>query len=454
METKHYDVFVIGSGIAGQTVAKTCAKNNLKVAVAEKIKFGGTCALRGCDPKKVMMQFSEITKKTKQLQGLGFTDLPKIDWQQVLDFKDKFIKKVPTATKENLEELGIDLYSESPRFTDENTIKIGDEKITATHFVIASGLTPRELAISGKEYLKTSKDIFSLPSIPKSMIFIGSGYVGMEFASMFATLGSKVTVIETGEKILSQFDEYLTDKIQESLEKEGVKFIFNAETTSIERNNNQLLLKYKVDGKEHELTSEEIFNTSGRVPSVQDLDLEIANIKNDNKKGVLVTDYLQSETNKKVFACGDVSSKSLPLTPLSGLQGHIVAQNILKGNQKKFENPLVPSIVFSHPNISRVGLSEKEAKKNCKNLKVYKGDASNWYNAKKENTDAYAFKIFVDDDSQLILGAELLGTEANESINIITMAMEKNITIKELKKMIFTYPSYAIDLRKMFKKED
>lgn len=450
MKSSHYNVFVIGSGVAGQTVAKTCSKKGLKVAIAEKEKLGGVCALRGCDPKKVMMQFAEIIKKTQQLKGLGFTNLPKVNWQQIVDYKNTFTEEIPKSTKENLTEIGIDIYNEPPKFIDENTIEIEQKKITADHFVIATGLTPRILDIKGKEFLKISDAIFNLPSIPKSIIFIGSGYIGMEFAFMFAALGSKVTVLDKGREILSQFDKYLTDKIKTSLEKMNVDFIFNAESTAIEKDKNELVLHYKIEEEKYQLKATEIFNTSGRVPSVKNLDLEKANIKSD-ESGITVNDFLKSTTNSKIFACGDVSNKSLPLTPLSGLQGYIVAQNILEKNSKKFKNPLVASTVFTHPNIARVGLSEKKAKENCNNLKIYKGDATNWYNAKKENAGEYAYKFFVDADLNKILGAEVLGTATNETINIIALTMEQNVKVDDLKKMIFTYPSYAYDLKKMLK---
>ena len=450
MTTKHYDVFVIGSGIAGQTAAKICAKNGLSVAIADKQAFGGTCALRGCDPKKILLQFADLVQKSEQLQGLGVKKVPKISWSDVQHFQNSFIEKVPESTEENLATLNIDLYHQSPKFISENEIKVEGKKITPTTFVIASGLTPRKLTFEGAQFLKTSDHIFNLKKVPKSATFIGAGYVGMEFCFLLATLGCKVTLIDSGAQALSQFDDFLVDKLVTAMKKKGVKFVFNAEIESVAKKEKNYIVHYTHKSKRKTVTSKIVFNTSGRVPATALLDLEKANIQQD-ETGVIVNDFLVSRTNKNVYACGDVSSKSLPLTPLSGLQGYIVGNNILKENSKEFANPLVPSVVFTHPNLATVGYSEAEAKKRYKDIIVFKGDASNWYNAKKEHATVYAYKIIANKRTNEIVGAHLLSSEANETINIFAMAINTKMTTDAFKKLIFTYPSYASDLKSMLK---
>ena len=448
MKTKHYDVFVIGSGIAGQTAAEACASQGLSVAITDNRAFGGTCAIRGCDPKKVLMQFADITKKTTQLKDLGIVETPKINWKAVQKFKSTFTKPVPLATENDLSKLGIDLYHQSPKFISETEVLVEGKTISAEKFVIATGLVPRTLTFKGAELLKTSDAILNLKKIPKSATFIGSGYVGMEFAYMLSTMGCKVTVLEHGDSALSVFDSFLVNQLLDSLKNNGVKFKFNAETISVEklRKNHKVTFKHKEKTKT--LKSRLVFNTSGRVPAVELLDLDNANIKADGS-GVLVNDYLQSTSNKNVYACGDVSSKSVPLTPLSGLQGHIVGENINFGNKIKFQDPLVPSVVFTYPNLAMVGYSEAEAKTRYKTIKIYKGEASNWYNAKKENGDVYAYKIIVNERTNTIVGAHVLSAQANETINIFAMAITNKMTVDAFKTMIFTYPSYSNDLKYM-----
>ena len=450
METKHYNVFVIGSGIAGQTAAKTCVKSGLTVAIADKQAFGGTCALRGCDPKKIQLQFAEIIKKSEQLKDVGIKKIPKISWKKIQKFQQSFTNKIPQNTEEKLTNLDIDLYYESPKFISENEVKVGNTIITADKFVIASGLTPRKLSFKGAEFLKTSATIFNLKKVPKSATFIGAGYVGMEFSFLLSTLGCAVTVIDSGSKALSQFDSFLVDKLVTAMKDGGVRFIFNAEINAVKKGKKNYKVMYLRKNKKQTVKSKIVFNTAGRVPATELLDLEKAGVAQD-ASGVLVTNFLQNTTNKNVYACGDVSNKSLPLTPLSGLQGYIVGHNIVKENSKKFTNPLVPSIVFTHPNLATVGYSEEEAKHRYKNIKVYQGDAQNFYNAKKANSKAYAYKIIVNNRTKIIVGAHLLSTEANECINIFMMAIENKIPVKAFKKLIFTYPSYASDLKNMLK---
>ncbi|WP_299666088.1 NAD(P)/FAD-dependent oxidoreductase [uncultured Polaribacter sp.] len=449
METKHYNVFVIGSGIAGQTAAKTCVKNGLSVAIADKQAFGGTCAIRGCDPKKVMIQFADVLQKSSQLKDLGIKKVPKIDWKAIQKFKNKFTKPVPKATEENLTKLGIDLYHQSPKFISKNEVLLEGKTISADTFVIAAGLTPRKLPFQGAEILKTSDSFLNLKKIPKSATFIGAGYVGMEFCFLLSTLGCKVTIIDSGAQALSQFDDFLVEKLVEKMKKNGVQFYFDSEIKSVEKLRKNVRIHFKQNSKKKSVKSKIAFNTSGRVPATALLDLEKATIKYD-ESGILVNNFLQNKTNENVYACGDISNKSLPLTPLSGLQGDIVGNNILKENSKEFLSPLVPSVVFTHPNLASVGYSEEEAKKTYKNIKIYKGDAAGFYNAKKENEDTYAYKILVNKRTKIIVGAHLLSNQANECINIFMMAIEQKMTVPEFKKLIFTYPSYASDLKSMF----
>ncbi|WP_308991686.1 NAD(P)/FAD-dependent oxidoreductase [Mariniflexile litorale] len=452
-ETKHYDVFVIGTGIAGQTAAEVCVKNNLKVGIADNRAFGGTCAIRGCDPKKILLQFTELIHKSQLLIGDGVSKLPKIKWKEVQKFKSSFTDAIPLSTEKKLSNLGIEYYHQSPIFQNDNQVLVEGKLISANTFVIATGMIPRPLKITGNEFLGISDDILNLKKLPKTVTFIGSGYVGMEFACMMATMGSKVTMIEHGSKPLKQFDAFLVDKLVTHLETMGIRFIFNAEVTSVEKLKKNLKVNYLLDGKEKSIKSSKVFNTAGRVPSIELLELEKAHVKFD-KSGVLVDDFLQSVSNPHIYACGDVSSKSLPLTPLSGLQGYVVGNNILKANSKKFDVPCIPSTVFTNPKLSSVGYSEEEAQKRFKNIKIYQGDASAWYNAKKENNPVYAYKILVNERTNVIVGAHLLSSEANETINVFSMAIQQKMTVLQFKKQMFTYPSYSSDLKSMLKDTD
>lgn len=449
MDKSHYDVFVIGSGIAGQTAAKMCAKEGLKVAIADDRAYGGTCSNRGCDPKKLMINFGELVDFCERMKNSGIVKPPKLDWEVVQKFKHNFTDEIPKKTEENLELLGISMYHQSPEFVSENEIKVEGKFITANTFVIATGCVPRKLYFEGSNFLKNSDDFLNLKAIPKTAVFIGSGYIGMEFSHLLATLGCKVTIIEIGTQILSNFDADLSQLLQKKSEQIGIEFLFDSKVIRIKKlQKNHKITVENSNGKESEIIAELVFNTTGRIPATEKLNLAKATIA-ENKDGIEVNEYMQSISNKNVYACGDVSDFSLKLTPLSGLEGYVAATNILKPKSKKLRPPLVPSVVFTLPQMANVGLSEKEAKASYKNITINYEEIPNSFDAKIINEDIYAYKIIINADNQTILGAHLIGPKVGETINVFALAINHGITTHDLKRSIFTYPSFVNDIKKM-----
>lgn len=443
-----FDVFVIGSGIAGQTVAKTCAKAGLKTAMADKREYGGTCANRGCDPKKVLLGATEILERAEHLKDKGIYKLPKLKWKDLQKFKRKFTKSIPKKTEEELTNAGITLYHQSPKFLDNQTLSIEGKAVEADKIVIATGYEPRPLSFKGSKYLKSSDDFLNLKKLPKSIVFLGGGYVGMEFAHMAARAGSEVTVIETRERTLTPFDSDLVEQLTEYSKKIGIRFIFKAETISVERLLKNYKLTYKKNGKSKTIKSRMIFNTAGRVPAIAKLDLERGNVA-FSEKGINTNAFLQSISNEKVYACGDVSDHGLPLTPLSGREGYVVSENIIKGNQKQIDLTIIPSGVFTIPHLASVGYSEEEARRRYKNISVNQASVSNWFNAKRINAPVYSYKVILNARNEEIVGAHLLGPNAAETINIFTMAINAKMKANEFQATIFTYPSWSNDLKSM-----
>ncbi|GAA0872685.1 NAD(P)/FAD-dependent oxidoreductase [Gangjinia marincola] len=446
---EHFDVFVIGSGTAGKTVAHKAAAQGKRVAMADHQPYGGTCANRGCDPKKVLANASQLIAKSRDLAQKQITTEAKIQWEHLQEFKRSFTDAVPASTEKNLSQQNITLYHQSPRFLDENTLSVEGKTITADRIVIATGMTPRTLHIPGEQFFQTSKDFLELESLPESMIFIGGGYVAMEFAHMAAYCGVEVTVIERNDRILQLFDEDLTKKLQEASQEIGITFIFNAEVVEAESLQKNIRVYYKKEGKREEVKARMVINASGRVPSIDQLDLENGNV-DVSKKGVTVNKYLQSPTNNRVFACGDVAaSGNLPLTPLSGIEGNIVADNILNSTMREEKCPVIPTVVFTQPQLATVGLSEEEAKKQNIKVNIKKGHVPNWYNAKRVNTNYYCYKTLADQEG-IIVGAQLLSPEAGESINLLALAIQHKMTVAQFQKSVYTYPSWASDLQAMF----
>lgn len=449
MAIKEFDVFIIGTGTAGKTVAYDCAADGMSVAIADEREYGGTCANRGCDPKKVLVGITEAYKLTKDLEGKGIVEAPKIDWVALQKFKSTFTTAVPAATERDLRKAGIEMYHQSPKFLDENTLSVEGKTVRAKKIVIASGLKPVELKIPGRDFLKISDDFLDLEELPESIVFVGGGYIGMEFAHIAARCGASVTVIEASNQPLDGFDKDIVSHLTEASEKLGIKFIFDAKVSEVEKLQKNYRISYERNGKTESVTAREVFNTAGRVPSIDELDLEKGNVSYE-KKGITVNKYLQNPSNTSVYACGDVSaSGSLPLTPTSSQEARIVSLNIRKGNHTIMDFPPVPSVVFTLPKLGTIGLTEEEARKKGYDIEVNYKSVPNWFNAKRINADVYAYKLIEDRKRNLILGAHIIGPEAGEMINLFVLAMCGKLTTDNLKAMIFAYPTWGNEIKGM-----
>ena len=448
MEAIKFDVFVIGAGSAGQAVAQNCAKAGLKVGITERKLYGGTCPLRGCDPKKALLSATEVIEMAKNMQGNGVLKQPTISWKAMQKFKNKFTKEVPKASENGLIAAGITTYKEEASFINENTLALGSTVIEAKHIVIATGYKPRPLPVEGALYLKNSEDFLSLKKLPKHIVFIGAGYIGMEFAHIAARAGAKVTVVQKDESPLTGFDTDLVHKLTEYSKKIGINFYFNAEVTEIKKRKKKYNIYFNQDNKELHIKANLVINAAGRVPAIDHLNLEKANIA-FSEKGIVVNDYLQSSSNALVYACGDVSEHGLPLTSMTGPEANTVSENIIYGNKVKINTPTIPSVVFTLPNIASVGLLEEEAKKRYKNIIVHYDSAENWFSAKRINAPVYAFKVIVNERTKVIVGAHLIAPHAGETINLFAMAIRNKMNTDDIKNIVFTYPSWSYDLNSM-----
>ncbi|GGZ54925.1 dihydrolipoyl dehydrogenase family protein [Mesonia mobilis] len=451
MGIEEFDVFVIGTGTAGKGVAKDCAEAGWKVAIADNREYGGTCPNRGCDPKKVLVGITEIIERSQNMLGLGISKMPEVNWQDLQKFKYKFTGAIPAATEKDLAELGIKMYHQSPKFLDENTLSVEGKTVKAKKIVIATGNKPMPLKIPGAELMLNSDDFLELEKLPESMIFIGAGYIGMEFAHIAARLGVEVTMIDTEPRPLSNFDEDMVAHLTDASEKIGIKFIFNAKASKVEKLRKYLRVTAETkDGEEVSAKAELVFNTAGRVPSIDELELEKGNVAFTNK-GISVNEHLRNTSNKNVYACGDVSdSEGLPLTPLSSQESRVVSANLLgKYNKTEAHYPPQPSVVFTLPNVASVGLSEQQAKERGFDYVVKHKSAPSWFNSKRIANRHYAFKVIKDKKTEQVLGAHLVGPEAGEMINMFVMAMCGGLSCKDLKAMIFAYPTWSNDIKGM-----
>lgn len=446
--TKKYDLIVIGSGSGGSIPAAKCNEAGWSVAMIDNRPFGGTCALRGCDPKKVLHGAAEIYDWHERMKGHGLKGETTINWSELMQFKKTFTDPVPENKEQALNKKGIDTYHGKASFIDENHITVGDEVIEGNYLLIATGAMPSPLPIQGEEYLTYSDQFLELNDLPETIVFVGGGYISFEFAHIAARAGAKVHIIHRGKRPLENFDEDLVSDLLQKSREIGIQVHVDHSVESIEKDGNRFLVQARANGEIVSFQTDIVVHGAGRVPAL-DLDLEKGNIESA-KNGIVVNDYLQSVTNPHVYASGDVAATiGLPLTPVASLESHIVASNLLKGNHKKVEYPPMPSVVFTVPKLASVGMTEAEAKKCGRNIEVKHKKVDDWFTYRRTNETKTGYKILIDTDNDQVVGAHLVSEEAADLINHFTTAIRFGITTRELKQMIFAYPTAASDIAHM-----
>lgn len=443
-----FDLIVIGTGSAGKTVAEAAREVGKSVAIIDKLPFGGTCSQRGCDPKKVLVGAAEIVARSEQLAGKGIRARSIINWPDLMEFKKTFTDSIPGKTEKQFSDQGMTLFHGAATFLSPNTVGVGDDELSADHIVIATGQRPKPLNIPGEDLLIDSTDFLELAQLPKKIVMIGGGYIAFEFAHVAARAGANVTILHQGKRPLENFDADLVKLLVKAMEAIGIEIILNANVTAIKGKTGNLKVQYKQGGKLHSVSTNLVVHGAGRVADVAELALDKANVT-VAEKGVAVNKYLQSVSNPAVYACGDVSEKGLPLTPLASYEGHIVVENILKGNRKTFEDNPIPSAVFTVPPMASVGLTEEQASEQGLKINVAFQETSDWYNSRRINESFTGFKTLVDAKTDQIVGAHLLGSGCDELINLFTVAIKHRISAKDLGDTLLAYPTHASDLKSM-----
>jgi len=439
-----FDVIVIGTG-SGSSVAKRCAAAGKKTAIIDNQPFGGTCALRGCDPKKVLVGIAHALSTNQQLQGKGITTIATSSWKDLMEFKKSFTEPKIPKTEAGLKEADVATYHGRAKFIAENTIQINENILYAEKFVIANGASPTKLSISGDDLLIDSTAFLELEELPKDILLVGGGFIAFEFAHIVSRFGVKATIVHRGERPLKNFDADLVKLLVKASEELGIQIVLNAEVKSVTKENNGFVVHAEQEGKDIQFTTSLVVHAAGRTADIFDMDLEKMNISFD-KKGVAVNEYMQSVSNENVYSCGDANDKGLPLTPVAAKEGIVLADNLLKGNYKKIEYGHIPSNVFTIPALGAVGLTEQEAKDKNLNYILHFKETTDWYSSRRLNEPVSGFKILVDKEADQVIGAHLLGPNAEETINIFTLAMNAGVRASDLKKTIFSYPTNASDI--------
>ncbi len=439
---QRFDVLVIGSGSAGSSIAMQCAGAGLRTAIVDYRPYGGTCAIRGCDPKKILVGAAQYLDLKRRLPGL-ISKNPSLQWKDLIHFKNRFTDPVPGRRTKAYEKANITMLKGKAAFVSGNRLRIGDKEYESAKMVIATGAKPRRLHIEGEHHMAHSDHFLDLEVLPDEIIFVGGGFISFEFAHIAARFGTKVTILHNDTNPLDMFDKDMVSMLLDYSKKINIEVIFNAAAEKIEKNKSGFL----VTAGNKQYSADLVVHGAGRVADIDQLHLEAAGVEHDH--GVVVNAYMQSVSNTSIYCAGDAAAGSPPLTPVGSAEAKIAAQNIIGGNQKKRNFNIIPFALFTIPPLARVGISEKEAIQKSLDFRKNVSDTSSWYHAKKEGFQGTGFKFLIDKKTDKILGASLFFPEAEDTINLVTMAMQASLTVKELKEMIFTYPSITSDLKYM-----
>jgi glutathione reductase (NADPH) len=445
-----FDLVVIGTGSVGGTVAHRLKSKGRTVAIVDKRPFGGTCALRGCDPKKVLVGAAEAVDWARRMREKGIAGGEvRIDWPALMRFKRAFTGSVPERREKSYARAGIAAFHGIATFVDPQSVQVGEDVLTGRYIVIAAGARPKTLNIPGEEHLTTSEQFLELETLPKRLVFVGGGYIAAEFAHVAARAGAEATIIHRGPRPLEHFDPDLVAQWRLATEEAGIRLELNTAVEAVEQRGDRLIVHTARGGETFTREADAVVHAAGRVPELDELDLARGQVA-ARERGVIVNEYLQSITNPAVYAGGDsAATDGLPLTPVAGLDGRVIATNLLDGNTRKPDYTIVPTVAFSIPPLAAVGLGEEDARKHGLQFTVKQEDTSDWYSSHRIGNKYSSYKVLIENGTERILGAHVFGPHADDVINLFALAMGAGMTASAVRDVLYSYPSVSGDITYM-----
>ena len=440
-----YDLVIIGTGTAAMVAAMRVRAAGWNVAVIDFRPFGGTCALRGCDPKKMLVGVASGLDHARRMQGNGIAGDVHIEWPELIAFKRSFTDHVPEKHEHRYDEKGIDSYHGHAQFTGRNSLMVDGEKLEARYVLIAAGAEPIKLGIPGEEYFATSEDFLAIERLPRRIVLVGGGYIASEFSHVAARAGAQVAILQRGERMLEHFDPDLVGWLMDKFREIGVDVRLRTTVQAIEKKDRDFVIQASSGGGNASFEADLVIHSAGRAPALDTLDLEAGGIAAE-KGRLKLNEFLQSVSNPAVYAAGDAAQEGPPLTPVSSHDAKVVAANLLEGNRHKPDYRGVPSVAFTVPPIAAVGLREGEAREQGLKFRTQSQQASDWFTARQTAEKTYGFKVMVEEESGRIVGAHLVGPHADEVINLFALAIRHDLTADDLKTTMFAYPTGASDI--------
>lgn len=444
--SKHYDLIAIGAGSGGLSVAERAASYGARTAVVEKAKLGGTCVNIGCVPKKVMWFGANLAHALHDAEGYGFdVDVKGFDWNKLVEAREGYIKGINDWYVTYLEDNKVDLIRGEAGFVDAHTLEVDGEQYTADHIVIAPGGVPMVPELPGAELGITSDGFFALRELPKEVAVVGAGYIAVELAGVLAGLGSNVSLVLRGQQLLKNFDAMISETLMDEMLAQGINVMPNIKLESLQKESDGRLTLKCGSGITRTGLDQVIWAT-GRRPYIDNLNLKAAGIETD-ARGFVPTDDFQNTNVEGVYALGDVTGRAA-LTPVAIAAGRRLADRLFNNMpDRKLDYHNIPTVVFSHPPIGTVGLTEDEARDiHGDAVKVYSERFTAMYNAFTERKTKTAMKLVCVGSEQKVVGVHIIGPASDEMLQGFAVAVKMGATKADFDNTVAIHPTSSEEL--------
>lgn len=450
MKKNTYDLFIIGAGSGGIRAARMAANFGAKVAIAEDKYLGGTCVNVGCVPKKLFFYAAHYSEEYQTAQTFGWHNhATHFDLKTFMENKDREIERLNNIYAQLLDNAGVTLIKGHAELIDAHTILINNKYYSAERILIATGSQPNMPNILGKQHIISSNDIFFLKTLPKKLIIIGGGYIAVEFASIFNSLGVATTLLYRGSLFLKGFDHEIRQFLDQAMRRKGIQLKFTTDIHSIHKVNNQLQATLT---DKSTLSADQIMYAIGRTPMTNALNIEKLGINLDKNSAIIVNNRYQTNI-PSIYAIGDVTNR-ITLTPVALAEGTYLTRNLYNNENIVMDYNNIPTCIFSQPNIATVGLTEETAHQQHKHIEIYKSSFTAMKNSLSDNADKTLMKLIVSKSTNKVIGAHMVGTDAGEIIQGISIAIKAGATKFDFDNTIGIHPTTAEEFVSMRTKED
>ena len=450
MTDHDFDLFVIGGGSGGVRAGRVAASMGKRVGVAEESRFGGTCVIRGCVPKKLLVYASEFPEHFEDAAGYGWkVGKSAFDWPSLIRGKNKEIARLEGLYRKGLDNHHATIFDSHAELVDAHTIRLlkDNRTVTAEHILIATGgrSNPHK-ALMGHQLCISSSEAFDLKQLPKSIVIEGGGYIAVEFANIFHGLGVKTTLVYRGKEILSRFDHDLRHMLHHAMTEKGIRIVCERVLEMVERAPSGRLHATLSDGET--IDADEVMLAVGRQPNTENLGLEAAGVKTDAQHAVIVDEYSRT-SQPNIYAVGDVTNR-VQLTPVAIHEAMCFIDTVYRGHPSKPDHELIATAVFSRPEIGTVGLSEEAAAKKFPDLDIFRAEFRPMKATLSGRKEKMLMKLVVDARSQKVIGAHVMGPDAGEMAQLLAIPMKMGATKADFDRTMAVHPTAAEELVTMY----